>query len=75
MQEPIDGGDTSSDTEDVRAGLQGNVRLFIFHSSLVFFTPTNTDTLDNKVKIAGFIRKIFSTDLSHIGSSAHRQFL
>lgn len=52
MQEPINEGDTViSDSEDVRAGMQGNVRLLIFHSSLVFLTPTHASSFNNQVEI------------------------
>ena len=29
----------SSESNDVRAGMQGNVRLLIYHSASVFLTP------------------------------------
>ena len=37
-------------TDDIRAGLQGNVRLLICHSAFVFLTPPNSGaTLDYQV--------------------------
>ena len=51
----MDGADsTINDMEDVRAGLQGNVRLIIFHSSLVFLTPSLTKSLSNQVNENNF---------------------
>jgi hypothetical protein len=40
----------SSDSEDVRAGMQGNVRLLIYHSSFIFLTPNTASSLKQKVK-------------------------
>ncbi|XP_046849853.1 ral GTPase-activating protein subunit alpha-1-like isoform X3 [Xenia sp. Carnegie-2017] len=50
MEEP-DVLDTScSKNEDVKAGLQANIRLLIFHSSFIFFTPKpNSSTIKQKV--------------------------
>ncbi|CAB3994423.1 ral GTPase-activating subunit alpha-2 isoform X2, partial [Paramuricea clavata] len=39
----------SSDSEDVRAGMQGNVRLLIYHSSFIFLTPNTASSLKQKV--------------------------
>lgn len=52
MEEP-DALDTScSKSEDVKAGLQANIRLLIFHSSFIFFTPKpNSSTIKQKVKV------------------------
>ena len=40
---------TSSSGEDVRAGMQGNIRLLIYHSSFMFLTPNGSSSLKQKV--------------------------
>ncbi|XP_028395941.1 ral GTPase-activating protein subunit alpha-2-like isoform X2 [Dendronephthya gigantea] len=39
----------SSDTDDVRAGMQGNVRLLIYHSASIFLIPNTTTSIKPKV--------------------------
>ena len=41
----------SSDSEDVRAGMQGNIRLLIYHSSFIFLTPQTATSLKQKVTL------------------------
>ena len=39
----------SSEDDDVRAGMQGNIRLLIYHSSFIFLTPTTASSMKQKV--------------------------
>ena len=41
----------SSDDVDVRAGMQGNIRLLIYHSAFIFLTPITASSMKQKVMV------------------------
>ena len=41
----------SSDDDDVRAGMQGNIRLLIYHSAFIFLTPITASSMKQKVMV------------------------
>ena len=60
----------SSDSDDVRAGMQGNVRLLIYHSSFIFLTPNIPSSLKQKVSVVSLVGFLFVLRLPPAGVSS-----